>query len=231
MVCAQPLRFAARAVESGRGVRQRRHGGQKNTRWRLATRWCTSLEEPPAAGPVRARRTFRLTCATKTTTLVISKQAGLVCHPSIDHADGTLVNATRESLRVACATCRAKTIARASCTVLTATPPALCLPRKNDATGLALAAETSTTAPSTAATWRACTASSRTTHGHGRRAHRPRGARAHAHGRARMPLGARRLNHVPRARALRAWAARQRIHAYRLQAVHRPYAPQIRVHM
>ena len=25
--------------------------------------------------------------------LVISKQAGLVCHPSVDHADGTLVNA------------------------------------------------------------------------------------------------------------------------------------------
>ena len=25
--------------------------------------------------------------------LVISKQAGLVCHPSVDHSDGTLVNA------------------------------------------------------------------------------------------------------------------------------------------
>ena len=35
-----------------------------------------------------------MTFASKTTTCwVISKQAGLVCHPSIDHADGTLVNA------------------------------------------------------------------------------------------------------------------------------------------
>ena len=51
------------------------------------------LEEPPAAGPVRAQNIPLDVRYEDDDLLVISKQAGLVCHPSIDHADGTLVNA------------------------------------------------------------------------------------------------------------------------------------------
>ena len=51
------------------------------------------LPDAPAAGPVQGQPIPLDIRYEDDDLLVISKQAGLVCHPSIDHADGTLVNA------------------------------------------------------------------------------------------------------------------------------------------
>ena len=48
---------------------------------------------PPNRGPVQGQAIPLDIRYEDDDMLVISKQAGLVCHPSIDHSDGTLVNA------------------------------------------------------------------------------------------------------------------------------------------
>ena len=152
--------------------------------------------------------------------LVISKQAGLVCHPSVDHADGTLVNAlvyhcgVEHLCNVQGESDRPGIVHR-----LDRDTTGLMLAAKNDAAGLALMADIRDRAVD-----RRYLALGARRHParyrHDRCAHRPFPQRAHAHGGSRVPLGARRPHHVPRARALRAWPARQRLHPDRLQAVH-----------
>ncbi len=153
--------------------------------------------------------------------LVISKQAGLVCHPSIDHSDGTLVNALiyhcgAENL---CNVQGESDPGPASCIASTATQRALCWPLKTMPPALALMADIRDRAvdrrylalvhgviPHDTGMIDAPIARVRST-----------SARAW---RFAIALGARCAHHLPGARALRARGARRRLHAHRLQAVH-----------
>ncbi len=75
-----------------------------------------------------------------TTSSSCPKQVGLVCHPSVDHFDGTLVNALiyhcgKDHLF---ATSKVKTIVLGSCIALDRDTSGLMLAAKSDAAGYAL---------------------------------------------------------------------------------------------
>ena len=89
--------------------------------------------------------------------IVLSKQVGLVCHPSVDHDDGTLVNALIYHCGASTCATQGRTTAWASCTASTATRAASCWPRR-PTRRVTRSCPTSATARWTAATWRSCTA-------------------------------------------------------------------------
>ena len=120
---------AARAVEDGAVYVNGSTVAKKHT---LCAGDTVVYEVPdaPEQGPVQGQA-IPLISATRTTTCSSSpSRRGLVCHPSVDHADGTLVNALVYHCGVEHLVRRSgRSDAPASCIASTATPRALCLPQ------------------------------------------------------------------------------------------------------
>ena len=116
------------------------------------------VEEPVEPGPLRGQPIDLDIRFEDEDLIVLSKQVGLVCHPSVDHDDGTLVNALIYTAAPrTCATCRARTTVWASCTASTATRAASCWRRRTTRRAMP-SCRTSAIARSTDVTWRSCTA-------------------------------------------------------------------------
>lgn len=163
--------------------------------------------------------------------LVLSKQIGLVCHPSVDHAHGTLVNALiwhcgEENL----------------CNVQGRRPTGLGIVHRldRDTSGLMLAAKTDEAGRELMAQiqdrggrpplHRARSRHHGPRHRHDRRAHRALRRRAVPHGRARRAERPGGHHDVSRARALRGRPQGRRLQSHRVQAVHRAHPPDPRAH-
>lgn len=90
--CYPSRSAAARAIEEGRVF----VGGQavaKKHAVSAGDHIVYEVEEQAAPGPVAGQPIDLDIRYEDDDLIVLSKQAGLVCHPSVDHADGTLVNA------------------------------------------------------------------------------------------------------------------------------------------
>ena len=154
--------------------------------------------------------------------LVLSKQIGLVCHPSVDHAHGTLVNALiwhcgEENL----------------CNVQGEEADRLGIVHRLDrdtsgphAGGQDRRGRTRAHGANSGSGGRPPLHRARSRHHgpryrHDRRAHRALGRRALPHGRARYAERPGGHHHLPRARALRGRPQGRRLQPHRVQAVHR----------
>ena len=90
--CYPSRSAAARAVEEGLVCVNGQTVAKKHSP-RAGDTIVYELEEPAAAGPLVPQPIELDIRYEDDDLLVLSKQAGLVCHPALDHEDGTLVNA------------------------------------------------------------------------------------------------------------------------------------------